>query len=71
MRFSDVWDELAKMLEGAPGLEAKTLLIILWQRAPEQYNQKPFTYIATTGSRLAAGLWSRTSGYFQATYSTR
>lgn len=37
--FTNDWDELAKMLEGAPGLEAKTLLNYLMARAPEQYNQ--------------------------------
>ena len=37
--FTNDWDELAKMLERAPGLEAKTLLNYLMARAPEQYNQ--------------------------------
>ncbi len=37
--FSNDWDELSKMLERAPGLEAKTLLSYLMSRSPEQYNQ--------------------------------
>ena len=37
--FSNDWDELSKMLERAPGLEAKTLLSYLMTRSPEQYNQ--------------------------------
>ena len=37
--FSNDWDELAKMLEHTPGLEAKTLLGYLITRTPEQYNQ--------------------------------
>lgn len=37
--FSDDWPELSKMLERAPGLEAKTLIDYLIRRAPEKYNQ--------------------------------
>lgn len=36
--FIDVWDELASMLENAPGLEAKTLMNYLIVKEPDKYN---------------------------------
>lgn len=37
--FSDDWDDLSKMLERAPELEAKTLIEYLIKRSPDRYNQ--------------------------------